>query len=249
MNRTTGALLAGLAVVLTSADASAIELGTPATAHPYRSPQNFAFELRFSPYRPQVDEEPGLQGKPFEDTFGPNPRPSLQLEFDWQVLRIPHLGTIGPGLGVGLVSFGRDVRTVSGRESGDETNFTVYPFWLSGVLRADVFWREYGFPFVPYGKLGAGMGIWRASGATGTSRDDAGVAGKGTTLGTHTALGVAFALDVIDDGASKNMDELAGINNTYLYAEYYWLSLNGLAQDNALRVGTNTWAAGLAFEF
>jgi hypothetical protein len=63
------------------------------------------------------------------------------------------------------------------------------------------------------------------------------------------AVGLAFALDAIDRGASREMDNIIGINNTYVYAEYYWLNLNGLFQDKALYVGTNTWAAGLAFEF
>lgn len=84
-------------------DASAIELGTPASEHPFRSAQNFALELRFSPYYPRVDEEPGLRGTPFKDRFGDNPRLYVGLEFDWQVLRIPYIGTIGPGFGAGIV--------------------------------------------------------------------------------------------------------------------------------------------------
>jgi hypothetical protein len=244
------AALASAALSLVSGDARAIELGTKEELHPYRSAQNFALELRFSPYRPQIDEEPGLAGRtPFRDTFGPNPRLSFQLEFDWQVFRIPHVGTIGPGFGVGLVSFGRDVRTLSGRESGDQTGLTIYPFWASAVLRGDALWRDLGFPLVPYGKLGLGLGLWRATTATGTARDEAGVAGRGASWGMHTAVGLAFALDVLDRGASKSMDDALGINNTYVYAEYYWLALNGIAQDNALRVGAATWAAGLAFEF
>ena len=51
--------LAGVAF-LACAEARAIELGTPATEHPFRSRQNFAFELRFSPYRPQIDSDPAL---------------------------------------------------------------------------------------------------------------------------------------------------------------------------------------------
>ncbi len=235
-----------LAVVLASETAHAIEFGTPASYHPYRSPQNFALELRFSPYLPSVDDEPGLAGRPFERAFGDSPRLSFQLEFDWQFFRIPHVGTIGPGLGAGVATFSRDVRTVSGRESGDETSLTIYPFWAAAVLRGDVFWRELKVPIVPYGKLGLGMGLWRASGSAGTSKDDAGVAGKGMSFGSHAAIGAALALDFIDYGASRSMDDAIGINNTYLFGEYYWLALGA---GDALRVGTNTWAAGLAFEF
>lgn len=238
-----------LAGVLAARDASAIEFGTPEQKSPYRSAQHFALELRFSPYYPAVDDEPGLSGTPFKNRFGDNPRLLFGLEIDWQTFRIPYVGTIGPGLGAGLVGMSRPATTVSGRPSGDEYSLDIYPFYLSGVLRGDVFWREVGFPLVPYGKLGLAYAPWRASTSGGTSRSLDGVSGKGHTFGTHMAIGLAFALDAIDSGASRNMDNAIGINNTYVYAEYYWLNLNGLFQDKALYVGTNTWAAGLAFEF
>ncbi len=243
-------LMAGAAIagVFAAHDASALELGTPAREHPYASSQNFALELRFGPYYPQIDEEPGLTGTPFKDAFGDKARFYLGLEFDWQVLRIPYVGTIGPGLSVGTVSMSRQAVTKSGRESGDEYTLHIYPMSLSAVLRADTFWRGAGVPLVPYGKLGLGYGIWRASTTGGTSESN-GVAGKGSSWGTNVALGLAFALDALDRGATRNMDNAIGINNTYVYAEYYWLSLNGLGGQKALHVGSASWVAGLAFEF
>lgn len=236
-------LAASAGSLLVSADAAAIELGTPATEHPFRSAQNFALELRFSPYYPNVDKEPGLRGEPFNESFGSNPRFFIGLELDWQTFRIPYVGTIGPGLGVGTVSMGREARTVSGRVSGDEYGLRIYPMYLAAVLRVDAFWRGAGFPLVPYGKIGGGVGIWDATNAKGTA-DSGGVKGSGASWGTLAALGLGIPLDFLDPGASRNMDNATGINNTYLYAEYYWLSLN-----SGLYVGTNTWAAGLAFEF
>ncbi len=241
------AALAG--ALLASAKASAIELGTPEEQHPYRSAQNFALELRFSPYYPNVDKEPGLQGEPFKQSFGDKPRLYIGLEFDWQTFRIPYVGTIGPGLGVGRVSMSRPAITTTGRKSGDEYGLTIYPLYLSAVLRVDTFWRGAGFPLVPYGKIGGAVGFWDATNSTGTARSSDGLKGSGMTLGTHFAGGLGIPLDFLDSGSSRNMDNAAGINNTYLYAEYYWLNLNGLGQDKALYVGTNTWAAGLAFEF
>ena len=55
-------------------------------------------------------------------------------------------------------------------------------------------------------------------------------------------------MDVLDTRA-KNLDESAGINHTYLYAEWMLAAYSGIGQQNALRVGTSTWVAGLAFEF
>ncbi|MDB4942012.1 MAG: hypothetical protein JWP97_1546 [Labilithrix sp.] len=243
------ALCAAAAVLSSSHDASAFELGTPASDHPFRSAQNVALEIRISPYNVQIDEDPALNGKtPFANSFGTSPRFYFGLELDWQVWRIPYVGTIGPGISVGRVGAGRDVKTVSGRTSADETALTIYPLYAVAVLRGDVFFRRLGFPLVPYGKLGIGSGIWRATNAGGTSSAD-NVSGKGISWGTNMALGLSFALDAIDPGASRNMDNATGINATYIYLEGQWLALNGIAQDHALRVGSNSWVAGLAFEF
>lgn len=248
MNRRVSFAVAAGAL-LVSTEAAAFEFGTPASERPHRSAQHFALELRLSPYYPNVDEEPGLKGAPFQQSFGDAARVAIGLELDWQTYRIPYVGTIGPGVGVGRVSMSRPARTLSGRESGDEYGLTIYPLYLSAVLRVDALWRGGGFPLVPYGKLGAAIGFWDASTASGTATAG-GVKGSGASWGPQVALGLAFALDVLDEGAARNMDLATGINNTYLYAEYYWLSLtNGLGQDKALYVGTNTWAAGLAFEF
>ena len=245
-----GAVLAATFTI--ARPARALELGTPATEHPFKSAQNFALELRFSPYTPQIDEEPGLTTKPYASTFGGS-RLMLSAEFDWQVLRIPSLGTIGPGVGVGYTSMSANAVTTSGRPSGDETSLSIYPFWGVAVLRADTFYRNLGFPLVPYVKAGLGYALWTASNTGGTSeakdRTGALVSGKGSSWGTQFALGVAFALDAIDRGASRNMDNATGINSTYVFIEAYWLSLNGLGSANSLRVGSNTWAMGLAFEF
>jgi hypothetical protein len=234
--------------VFVAPDAQAFEFGSPPQAHPFRSAQNFALELRFSPYWAHVDDEPGLNGTPFADRFGNDPRLFFGLEFDWQLFRIPYVGTIGPGIGAGLVGMSRPAKTVTGKPSGDEYSLDIYPMYLTAVLRADTFWRELGFPLVPYGKIGIANAFWRASNSGGTSKVD-GVTGKGHTVGTNMALGVALALDVLDPGASRNMDNATGINNTYIYAEYYWLNLNGLGQERPLYVGTNSYAFGLAFEF
>lgn len=243
------AALVFVVLLLAPRDARAIELGTPASEHPFRTAQNFALEIRLSPYRPHIDDDPNLHGQtPYAKNFGTAPRFFFGVELDWQTFRIPHVGTIGPGIGVGRVGMSRTVTTMSNRESGDETSLTIYPLWGVVVLRGDFLFRDLGFPLVPYGKAGLGAGIWRASNSGGTS-SDGNVSGKGTSWGTNFALGVSLALDSLDPGASRNMDNATGINATYIFLEAYWLTLNGIAQQNALHVGTNTWSAGLAFEF
>lgn len=246
----TGAIVA--ASLALAGRASAAE--TPTTS-PYQSPQNFALELRFSPYYPDVDKEPGLRGTPFKNRFGDSPRVYVGLELDWQVLRIPHLGSFGPGLAIGKVSMSRNATTLkTHRPSGDEYSLDIYPLVLNAVFRADVVWQDLKIPLVPYAKLGLGLGLWKSSNSGGTSEtqlagESKPVKGEGKSLGTNVALGAAFALDSIDSGAARNMDNAVGINHTYVYGEYYWLNLDGFGSANALYVGTKTWAAGLAFEF
>lgn len=234
--------------LLASTHAHAIELGTPATEHPFRTAQNFALELRFSPYHPQIDDDSSLSGKPYDSNFGDKARVYAGLELDWQTLRIPHVGTLGPGVSVGYVGMSRTVKTTSKRDSSDETSLSIYPFTLVAVLRADAFWRDMGIPLVPYVKAGVGVALWRASNAGGTAQFDS-VNGKGHSFGTDLTVGVSFALDALDQGASRNMDNATGINNTYVFFEGYSLALNGIGQSHALHVGTSTWAMGLAFEF
>lgn len=89
--------VAAAGVLLGSSDARAVDLGTPATEHPFRTAQNFALEVRVSPYYPQVDDDPSLNGaKPFEKNFGDKARVLIAFELDWQTFRIPHLGQSDP---------------------------------------------------------------------------------------------------------------------------------------------------------
>ncbi len=216
----------------------------------YSSPQHFAFELRFAPYSPQVDNEPALNGKtPYKDVFGTTPRLEIAAEFDWQALRIPHVGSLGPGISAGITTMTALAQKANGTGlSGENTTLTIYPFYLVAVFRADVFSKDFGIPLVPYAKGGLGYALWRASNDLGTSKAD-NVTGKGHTFGTNFAAGLMLDLNALDRRSSRQLDQATGINSTYLFAEVMIAALNGLGQSDALHVGTNTWAAGLAFEF
>jgi hypothetical protein len=227
----------------------------------YESPQHFAIEFRLSPFfYPDVDSDPALHGcKPFAGVFGTSPSLLFGGEFDWQAIRIPHLGTIGPGLGASVVSFSAAAPNAgassggcdgTSNPSGESTTLNIYPFYAVAVLRADALWKELGVPFVPYAKLGPALAFWQASNTLGTSRDHAGALGQGFTLGSQLAIGVAFNLNVLDEYTARNFDESMGVNNTYLFAEFTDSNLDGLwVQPNALRVGSATWTFGLTWEF
>jgi hypothetical protein len=220
----------------------------------FESPQHFAFELRFLPYRPNVDSDPNLHGAtPYATAFGTSRNVMVQAEFDWQITRISHLGTVGPGVAIGYLKKSGDATFVTphngSTQSGETTSLELFPMYAVAVLRADVFWRELHIPLVPYAKAGLGLAFWRASNTLGTSKFQ-GVSGEGKTWGTQFALGIMLNLNPFDDYAAKNFDEAMGVNGTYVFAELLRSDLTGLGvQSGALRVGDSTWAAGLAMEF
>lgn len=221
----------------------------------HESPQNFAVELRFGPYFPDIDSDPALGGKkPFANVFGDSNRVLAALEVDWQLLRIPHLGTVGPALAAGITSMSAQAALSAPGANGarvlsaEETGISIYPFWAAAVLRADVLSRELRIPLVPYLKAGLSYALWRTYNGSGTS-SVGGVTGKGVSYGTLLAAGLAFDLNVLDEYTARNFDSTFGVNHTYLFGEVYDLNLSSFGSANALRVGATTWAMGLTFEF
>lgn len=223
------------------------------THHHFESPQNFAIEVRLGPYRPDIDSDPSLHGTPYNDVFGDPPHLMYGLEFDWQALRIPHLGSLGPGVSIGRVGISRQAKLLHPQGTkvfaDEDTSLEIFPMYVVAVLRVDMLMREHHIPLVPYAKAGLGYAAWRAYTDTGTSTSTDGVVGKGHTVGTQIALGLAFELDALDSFAQSEFDNSLGVNHTYLFFEYYSLALDGLGQSSALRVGNTSWALGLAFEF
>lgn len=222
--------------------------------HGHHSPQNFAFEVRFSPYTPDVDSDPALHGaSPYRNVFGTAPRLFVGAEFDWQALRIPHLGSFGPGVTAGYTNANADAMFTMPHNgstiSGETTSLWVIPMAALAVLRVDALWRDVGIPLVPYAKLGIAYALWRASNTLGTSSFD-GVSGEGHSWGTHYAAGLSLNLNPFDAYAAQNFDDSVGVNGTYIFAEWSFEDYNGLGfQSDPLRVGGTNWMFGLALEF
>ena len=219
-------------------------------AKPLRSPQWFAIEFRFAPYWPMIDSQPGLKGTPYKDTFGTMPRLLASVEVDAQILKIPHFGSLGPAFSFGYTEMSAPA-TLSAPAtgiSGENTNLEVFPMYLAAVLRVDVFLRDFKIPLVPYAKLGIATTLWRAFTDTGTSNFD-GKNGFGATWGEQFAIGGMLNLDWIDPRAAGELDTSTGINHTYLFGEWMFANLDNFGSSSGLRVGTNTFAGGLAFEF
>lgn len=224
----------------------------------FASPERFVLEIRFGLYHPRVDSDPSLVAgtSPYRDIFGDTANLEVAAEFDWQAYRIPHFGTIGPGVSAGYTSASANAPLKTPEPSGvlsaESTSLTIYPMYGVLVLRADVIDRELHVPLVPYVKGGIGWALWRASDSAGTStatRDGQTVVGEGKTFGTQFALGLAFDLNVLDLAAARQFDNSVGVNHTYAFFEGFWANLDGLAQSHAMYVGAYTWAAGVALSF
>lgn len=218
----------------------------------YETPQNWAFELRFGPYKPMIDDEFGVAPGPYERIFGSSNRVYVGAELDWQAFRIPWVGTLGPGVAWHFTKMsGTAKKQGTNENSAEGTSLWIMPMYAVGVLRVDVFAREFGIPLVPYGKLGAGYAIWKASNDLGTSsysQNGTTVDGKGHSYGWHYAGGLALQLDPFDRHSAANLDEAVGINHSYIYFEWMKSNLDGFGANNQMRVGASTWSLGLAFE-
>ncbi len=228
---------------------SEASIGTRPRRH-LDSPQNFAAEVRFGFFNPAIDTDPALVGAPYKEIFGTAPRLLVSAEFDWQALRIPHVGSFGPGVGVGFTSISDPAPLASGTgPSGETTTLQIIPFDLVAVLRVDVLWRQFHIPLVPYAKGGLGYALWRASNTLGTSSYN-GASGTGHSIGSHVAAGLALNLNLFDPYAARGFDDALGVNGTYIFGEWTREDLNGLGlQTDPLRVGGTSWTFGLAFEF
>jgi len=213
------------------------------------SPQDAAVELRFQRYVPdQIDD--GLSGAPYKEIFGDNNRYLFGLEFDWQVLRIPYLGTLAPGLGIGFSSISAKAPLANGegRSEGQKTSLRVLPTYLVAVLRADVVARETVVPLVPYAKVGLGATFWQIMDGSKIARSN-GVVGTGTSYGPQFALGAMLLLDWFSPQDALSADAALGLNNSYVFGEWFVSKLDGFGSKDTLNLSLNTWTFGLALEF
>ncbi len=210
------------------------------------SKQDSAFELRLGRYVPEADSP--LSSTPFQTTFGGDTRFLLGFEGDWQLIRIPHLGTLAPGFGWGLTKFTAKAAFTDGSGlSKADTRLWIMPMYLVGVLRADVIAKDFSIPLVPYAKLGVGYGLWWSSDGEKSAKVD-GVSGKGASYGLTYALGAMFLLDVLDKDDAVTADGLAGINNSYIFGEWFRPQLDGFGSNKVLNIGSSSWLLGLAIE-
>jgi hypothetical protein len=248
------AVLAPLAVVIVlgldvHAARAQVMVGEP---DQYVSPQHFALEFRFGPYKPDIDSEfSGPNARhPYRDFFGPNRRVMSQVEVDYQVLH--HVGSLGVGFAAGYFNEtgNNPYGDGSGNLSADTSTLRLIPLSLSAVYRFDLMWERWKIPLVPYAKLGFDYVIWTINDGNGdVPEPDVGGKGQGGTWGWHAAAGLSFVLNILDEASARQFDSESGINRTHLFFEWGHWDVSGLGASGKLHVGDDTWTAGMLFEF
>jgi len=222
----------------------------------YRTKQHGAMEIRFGPYRPDVDEEFGGTATPWADIYGTGDTVMFGLEGDWQAIRIPHFGTFGPGLQVSFATFSQYalLEADPSQRSQQPTNTWFLPVSLLAVLRIDVFAREFKVPLAPYVKFGGTMTLWENTDGMGVASvpDPANPTGpavgaQGISTGLTGAAGLMIWLNPIAPQAALDMDNSTGVNNAYLFGE--WMLSRVSSFDEGLETGDSTWQVGVTLEF
>ncbi len=122
------------------------------------------------------------------------------------------------------------------------------PMYLVAVARADVVAKDFKVPLVPYAKLGLGYGMWWSSDGQRSAVAADGKKGRGGSYGLTYALGAMFLLDVLDEDDAVSADGITGINNSYVFAEWFRPQLDGFGSAKVLDIGSSSWLLGIALE-
>jgi hypothetical protein len=231
------------------------------------SRQRFEFEFKMGPYLPDVDRKydgPGLG--PYATIFGetndrgvavddPRPFPMPAVAFEWQFVYLA-----GPLALAAQVAFFRDKAgallttpmpdDTSVRSSADDVVFGMVPLAVQVGYRFEYPADRIRIPLVPYAKFGPAYGFWWTKEGSGKiARDSQGNRGSGGVWGFQLNAGLMLRLDFIEPDTSKRLDQITGINHTYLFGEYQLSRLDNFGIGNSIELGDSTFFAGLAIEF
>ena len=208
------------------------------------SPRGWNLELRFGPYKPNVDSEFASRGSdaaPYTQVFSSSRHLLFQIEVDRHISHRYGTWAIGANAGYTHASAAALSADLTSR-TGDDTSLTLLPLSLALVYRADFLRPEQGIALIPYAKAGLDCTFWRISDSARAGTTD------GKTLGWHGGLGVSLDLASFDADAARAMDRESGVNQTAIFFEVDRYALDGFGSSSVLHVGDTTWVGGLMFE-
>ena len=182
------------------------------------SEQSFAFEVKLGPHTPLIDRDPRLTTDPYYDTYGRSPMLMGELELDYQLWR--PLGSLAVGFSIGYAEkFAPAIDATSLRAATESTGLRIFPMKVLAVYRFDWFAQKHNVPLVPYVKAGFVAEPWWVVKGGKTEIID-GREGIGTRFGVAATVGLALQIDFLDPRLARDFDTSAGVNHTYLFAEW-----------------------------
>ncbi len=218
------------------------------------SPRSAALEIKLGGFKPQIDSEGGLTGKPYDETFGASAMLLFEVSAEKQLFQ--KYGSAGLGMSFGYAEKYGAVTVLQDPGDGtppvrvtgaEKTGFQVAPIRAFGVYRLDYFAIHNDVPVVPYAKLGLVYTPWWVTKGSGVEFIN-GQRGAGAKWGYGFTGGVSFLLDFLEPRFARDMDSSTGINHTYLFGEYTYANVNSFGS-GGLDLSSRHWMFGLTFEY
>ena len=230
------AALAALLVLATASPAAADIDDWTAVPEFTESPENFGLELRVGIFTPLNLGDAFSSGAYFGNDVGPH----LSAQVHYFPFRIPYLGLIGVGIGLGWSQW--DTETPGG-VAAERNVFEILELQAMLAWRIDTLARELNVPLVLTPKLGFEFNRWLTSPGDATNPEP-----SGWSIGPRFAGKISLELDFLEPRAARQLDEEWGINHSEVFFELYY-SMAGDLLDDQLPISGWGWAAGIGFTF
>lgn len=204
------------------------------------------FEIGLGPYRPSVDQEFGGSG-PYAKVFGNQQDLLFHLRYERAIYQ--GIGQADVGLSAGFAQAVGKALFADGTKSPDTTVFNWIPLTLTLAYKLDYGAIHWNVPFVPFVRVGLVYQLWWILNGTGAIAKDAqGHVAEGGRPGFLYGGGLMFLLDYLDPELSRDFQNSAGVDNTYLFFEWDRRQVDGFGSPG-FNLSDSTWSAGIAFEF
>jgi hypothetical protein len=208
-------------------------------------------EFKIGGYKPLIDREASLTGKPYEQTFGASSMILVEVEVD--KLFYQGIGEAGVGLSIGYAekyasaTVAQQDPNAPPQPANESTSLKVLPLHLLLVYKMDYAALHYNVPLTPYVKAALVYIPWWSSKAGELTYVD-GNRAAGGKWGYGFTAGLALLLDFFEPRLARDFDSDLGVNHTYLFGEYVYENVNNFGK-RGLDLSSRRWMFGLALEF
>ncbi len=212
------------------------------------SKRNTALEVKLGGYKPLIDREASLTGRPYDETFGASSMLLFEIEGDrllWQ-----KLGAAGIGLSFGYAekyARAQIVPSQGGGPANESTALKVVPVRLLGVYRFDYPALHMNIPLVPYGKAGLVFSPWWVT-KGGKLESVEGSRSVGAKWGYAFTGGISLLLDFFEPRLAKDFTSDMGVAHSYLFVEFIYQNVNNFGA-RGLDLSSRHWMFGFSVEY